>query len=87
MQPASSPSGPRHLVYNQQTGRILSTYTYLDLASGAYKEVETQEVLDLTEGTVPAAESADGRGVIAVDHAPANALLGAVEEPKSSLAW
>ncbi len=71
MQPVSSSPGPVHLIYNQQTGRIMSIYTHYDVESQTYLETPEQEVLDLAGG-VSAEDSAAGLGVISVQDAPAN---------------
>jgi len=72
MQPSPSPAGPLHLVYNQRTGQIVSTYTHYDVASRTYLEIPAQEVLDLASGALPDQDRADGLGVITVQDSPAN---------------
>src|SRR5262249_38255572 len=72
MQPATSASGLLYLVYNQRTGRIVSTYGHYDVASGAYQQAEPGEVLDLTSGAVAQDDRDDGLGVLAVEDAPLN---------------
>jgi hypothetical protein len=72
MQPQALPAGPRHLVYNQRTGRIVSTYTHFDAASGAYQQATPEQVLDLTSGTVASGDRDDGLGVLAVEGATPN---------------
>jgi hypothetical protein len=42
--------GPRHAVFDRDSGRVLATFRKLDVASGEFVSVSEDEVLDLVRG-------------------------------------